>query len=644
MTDHRRPRIRSPRIGRAAAALGALALAVVGPAAAGIAAVGAQEAGPIEIQSIDASGFPLIRAVVSGPTVEGDPDGAFVVVEDGTEVAADVLRLRTDELNVVVAIDVSGSMEGEPLAQAKAAVGELLANLPADVPVSVVAFGQSAVVSHPFSTDRDSIQTAVDGLIAAGGTALYDGVDRALAELASRAGSSALVVLADGADSASATVAGDVVARLGETEVTASFVALQTPDQDLGPLDLMAGAAGGEVIAVDAAAGLVDAFGDVAASLGSLFELRWTSVSDGESADLTVALASDPDAAVSTTFAHAAVRQFVPDIADDVRVVADGGIFGASWLPLVAALAVSGGVLLLVSMARSSDSATERREERNANRSALREDRKKRANGVQEKLNDLSAQVLQANDRGRNLDDTLDRAGLAMRSNEFVVVCAGVALASLFVGVLLFGVPYFLLAGAFPAAGIPLFIKFKIGRRRKKFVNQLGDTLQLMAGSLTAGYGLGQTLDSVARETDEPTSTEFQRVVMETRLGRSLEDALDAMSIRIGAKDFDWVVDAIKIQSSVGGNLSEIIAQVGETIRARTRIRRQVDALTAEGKISALVLFVLPFGLFGFIFSSNPDYITPMFSSGLGQIMLGAAGLMLTAGGLWLKKLVNPEF
>src|SRR3546814_6559518 len=122
-----------------------------------------------------------------------------------------------------------------------------------------------------------------------------------------------------------------------------------------------------------------------------------------------------------------------------------------------------------------------------------------------------------------------------------------------------------------------------------------------MACALTAGYGLCQTLHSVARETDAPTSEEFQRVVMETRLGRSLEDALQAMSYRIGAKDFDWVVDAIKIQASVGGNLSEIIEQVGETIRARTRIKRQVDALTAEGKISALVLFVLPFGLFGFI-------------------------------------------
>src|SRR3546814_17998116 len=137
-----------------------------------------------------------------------------------------------------------------------------------------------------------------------------------------------------------------------------------------------------------------------------------------------------------------------------------------------------------------------------------------------------------------------------------------------------------------------------------------------MACALTAGYGLCQTLHSVARETDAPTSEEFQRVVMETRLGRSLEDALQAMSYRIGAKDSDWVVDAIKIQSSVGGNLSEINEQVGETIRARTRIKSQVDALTAEGKIPATVLFVMPYGLSGFMFLTNPVQHKPLCNAG----------------------------
>lgn len=629
-----------PRTARLLAALIALAALVL----AGAASPAAAQSEGLEVRSIDANGFPLVRAVVSGPTVIGDPEAAFTVTEDGEQRNVDVVRLRTNELNLVVAIDVSGSMAGEPIQQAKAAVAELLETLPADVPVSLVSFGETAVVQHAFSTDRASLQASVDGLIAAGGTALFDGLDRSIAQLASRGGTSALVVLADGADSASEGTAAEIAERFASTPIAASFVALQTPDQDMAGLEAIADAAGGEVVAVDQAAQFSEAFARIAAGLGGMFELRWTSASEGESADLTIAMTDAPEVAVSTTFEHAAVRQFVPDVADETRVVADPGILSGAWVPIAAALGVSLGAFLLLQGMRSSDQAVERRDKRRQEKALVKEQRSKRKSGVQERLEGISAQVLQKNNRGRTLDDTLDRAGLAMRSNEFVVVCAGVAVAALLLGVFLFGIPYFLLMAIPVGVGIPMFLKFKIGRRRKRFVNQLGDTLQLMAGSLTAGYGLGQTLDSVARETDAPTSEEFQRVVMETRLGRSLEDALQAMSYRIGAKDFDWVVDAIKIQASVGGNLSEIIEQVGETIRARTRIKRQVDALTAEGKISALVLFVLPFGLFGFIFSSNPDYIKPMFSSGIGQVMLGAAGFMLACGGLWLKKLVNPEF
>lgn len=621
----------------------AATLALVALVLAGASAPVAAQSEGLEVRSVDATGFPLVRAVVSGPAVIGDPESAFVVTEDGEERNVDVLRLRSNDLNVVVAVDVSGSMEGEPMEQAKAAVSQLLSTLPPGVPVSLVSFGQTAVVQHPFSTDRASLQASVDGLIAAGGTALFDGIDRGIAQLASRTGTSALVVLADGADSTSGNTVDTIIERLSDTAVATSFVALKTPDQDLTAIQAMADATDGEVVAVEQATDFGAALTRIAAGFGDLFELRWTSVSDGDSAELTIAMAEAPDVAATTTFEHPTVRQFVPDVADETRVVSGPGLLAGAWVPIAAALGVSLGVFLLISGMRSSEGAVERREQRREQKSLTKEQRNRKS-GVQERLEGISAQVLEKNNRGRSLDDTLDRAGMAMRSNEFVVVCAAVAIAALLVGVLLFGVPYFLLMAVPIGLGIPLFLKFKIGRRRKRFVNQLGDTLQLMAGSLTAGYGLGQTLDSVARETDSPTSEEFQRVVMETRLGRSLEDALQAMSYRIGAKDFDWVVDAIKIQASVGGNLSEIIEQVGETIRARTRIKRQVDALTAEGKISALVLFTLPLGLFGFIYTSNPDYIKPMFSSGIGQVMMGAAVFMLVCGGLWLKKLVNPEF
>ena len=598
--------------------------------------------GGLVLEGVDATKFPLVRAVVSGPKLDGDLDEAFDVTENGESIDADVIRLRGNELNVVVALDVSGSMEGEPLARAKTAVGELLATLPETVPVSLVTFNERASVQSNFTTDRSATIAAVDGLIAAGSTALYDGVQLGLSQLAAQGGTGALVVLADGDDKESTATLEETAQAVDASEAEVSFVALETAKFNPGSLDSLAG--GGSVVRVEEASGFATALRDIAAGLGIVYEIRWRSDSEGNSAELDIKLAGDGDQAVSTTFEHQPSAEFVPDVALDTRTVSSPGLFGAAWFPIVAALAVTLGVAALFLMSRNTEAAIERRQERLAGRDDKKASRKNALTDVQGRLNDISAHVLEANGRGRSLDDTLDRAGLAVRSNEFVVFCAGVVLASLLLGVVLFGIPYFLLAAFIPAVGIPLFLKILTSRRRKKFVGQLGDTLQLMVGSLTAGYGLGQTLDSVAREADSPTAEEFSRVVMETRLGRSLEDALDAMSHRIQAPDFDWVVDAIKIQSSVGGNLSEIIDQVGETIRARVRIKRQIDALTAEGKISALVLFVLPIGLLGFITMTNPDYIKPMFSGGLGYTMLGVSVTMLAIGGLWLKKLVNPQF
>lgn len=622
-------------------ALTAVAVAVVLAPAAPLAA---QEGNDLVVEGVDASGFPLVRAVVEGPPVDGELDDAFVLTEDGEEIATDVVRLRSDEMNVVVALDVSGSMGGDPLDRAKAALGDLLDTLPESVPVSVVTFGDTADVLTPFSVDRDTTREAVDGVVAAGQTALYDAIQLSLNQLSVQGGSSALVVLADGADTFSGASIQETIGNLGSTEVDVSFVALQTPDYNPDGFELMAEAAGGEVLAVNETSQFSQAMTSVAAGLGTSYELRWRSQSTGDAAEISVALAADPSVSATTDYTHDAVTEYLPDIATETRTAGGAGIFSSGLIPIVAALLVCSGAAVLLWGMRTSSGAVQRREERHASKESRKQVRRKRLDGVQGRLNDISAQVLEANNRGRSLDDTLDRAGLAIRSNEFVVACAAVVLASLLVGVLLFGIPFFLLGALFPAAGIPLTLKVLTARRRKAFVNQLGDTLQLITGSLTAGYGLGQTLDSVSREAESPTKEEFARVVMETRLGRSLEDALDAMSHRINAPDFDWVVDAIKIQSSVGGNLSEIIEQVGDTIRARVRIKRQVDALTAEGKISALVLFFLPFGLCGFIFMSNPTYIEPLYTSGIGYVLLGAAGLMLTIGGLWLKKLVNPEF
>ncbi len=238
----------------------------------------------------------------------------------------------------------------------------------------------------------------------------------------------------------------------------------------------------------------------------------------------------------------------------------------------------------------------------------------------------------------------LERAGMSMRLPDFVLV---VGLTTVVLGVLGFvlgGLLLGLLLLVVVPLGAKLFLGFRASRRQAAFADQLDDSLQLMAGSLRAGHSLLRAVDSVSQEADAPTSEEFSRIVNETRVGRDLNDALDEVAERMGSDDFTWVAQAIAIHREVGGNLAEVLDAVGHTIRERNAIRRQVKALSAEGKLSAIVLMALPFGVTGFISMSNPAYIAKFTESLTGYAMLGAAAVMLLVGGLWLKSTVKIKF
>ena len=197
---------------------------------------------------------------------------------------------------------------------------------------------------------------------------------------------------------------------------------------------------------------------------------------------------------------------------------------------------------------------------------------------------------------------------------------------------------------AFPLMSIPFFIlEFRRSRRRDAFLRSLPDNLQLMAGSLRAGYGVLQAIDTVAHEAGPPTAEEFQRVLTEARLGMPVEEALEAMAERIDNADFRWVVLAINIQREVGGNLAEVLTTVGETMRARNRLKGEIRALTAEGRISAIVLASLPFAMALFLWTTNPGYLTPLIEETFGLIAIGVGVLLMAAGAFWLKKIVDIE-
>lgn len=186
-----------------------------------------------------------------------------------------------------------------------------------------------------------------------------------------------------------------------------------------------------------------------------------------------------------------------------------------------------------------------------------------------------------------------------------------------------------------------VYVRRKAAKRLETFQGQLHDCLTLVANSLRAGFSFLQTMEIVAHEMKPPMSSEFDRVMRDTRLGRTMEEALRGMDDRVGSPDFSLVVTAVLIQQQVGGNLADILDTIRETITERVRIRREIMTLTAQGRMSGIVLALIPLALALFFYISSPKYLEPLLTTNIGHICIGAALIMEVIGFIIIYKIVD---
>jgi tight adherence protein B len=242
------------------------------------------------------------------------------------------------------------------------------------------------------------------------------------------------------------------------------------------------------------------------------------------------------------------------------------------------------------------------------------------------------------------LDERLEQAGMPILAGEFValtVVCG--LLGAIFAALILQNIIFILMIAGLASLLPYVWLLRNHRKRQQALLDQLADTLSILASSLRAGYSFLQALDTVSKEIGEPSASEFQRVVAEIRLGRPIDDALTAMAARIGSEDLKWAVIAINVQRNVGGNLAEVLDIVANTVRERGYIRRQIQVLSAEGRLSVAILSALPFLILIYISIVNPDYVRPLFTTGVGILLLVVAGSMMAAGIFVMSRMVKID-
>ena len=240
------------------------------------------------------------------------------------------------------------------------------------------------------------------------------------------------------------------------------------------------------------------------------------------------------------------------------------------------------------------------------------------------------------------LDLMMHRAGLPLLGHEFVFLSIGGGILGVLVGRVFldsllsaFGIGLLVIAAEWG------YVQYLIKKRLKAFVFQMADCLTLIANSLRAGFSFLQTMEIISHEMKPPMSTEFERVLRETNFGKSLEQSLTAMDARVGSPDFSLIVTAVLIQQQVGGNLAEIMDTIRETIMERIRIRREITALTAQGRMAGYVLACIPIVLGAFLTVIAPDQMNILFTSPIGRLCIGVAVILEIIGFIAIYKIVD---
>jgi tight adherence protein B len=649
---------------RSALAVLVVATLVLGAGAAALAQTDGGDA-IIEVTDINVSRYPRVSMIVDFLRLTEALDPAQLqVTENGNPVQdleIETISESRVQVGIVLVIDASGSMEGEPLAAAKAAALSFINQKRSEDFISVVTFADEVKVVRGFTSTKSALIASVEGIEAQGDTAFYDGIIRA-AELFSGDAERLernLIVLTDGRDEGSQATFQDAVAAVADKEVRVFGVALESEAFDPADLQTVVDESNGLYLSTPEPGQLTGLYDQIKRELDNKVVVRFTATQD-QPGDLAIGVGYQSLATESTVNVPGFVKPPSPTTTTTVTfpepALVEAPVAGpvsASTLRLLSTIAVGLGIvffIIILAGPGDEDGASAFRKRLQAygrGRGAAPEEAKK---GFLARIPGLSRFAASAEEAAKRrgllsgINAVLEQANIPLRGGEALAAALGLSviaglMAGLFSRSWIAGGIGFLVVLLLVAAAI----QFAGAREKRIFERQLPDTLTLLSTSLRAGYSLLQAVEAVAAEAPQPTAREFGRAIAEARLGRPVVESMQGIADRMRSDDFKWAVMAIEIQREVGGNLAEVLQTVADTMRQRNRLKGEIRALTAEGRLSAIVLAMLPIVLFAFLYTTNRDYLEPLFAETAGLIAIGAGLGLMGAGIYWLKKIVDIE-
>ena len=593
----------------------------------------------VRLNGVDLGAYPEFHATVVTSVPTSKPP---VLLENGVAVPNPHWVNLGRSKNVVLAIDNSRSMAGNPLAEAVAAASAFVRTKPASDRIALATFGKSAVQQSGFSTATIDADNALRTLAvsSASGTALWDAVDLSARMLANQSGGKVVVLLTDGDDVGSKTPESAALKSLHKAGAVVYPIAFGSHADTKG-LRTLATQTGGTFHSASSTAALKDIYASIAKELRRTWRVDYlTTARPGDKLVFKASsgkLGSDVDElSVPSSFGADSAK---PSPLLPIPVY---GKFGDLLFTALAGLLVLGAAMFILSTVRGSWLKQRLAPHVSSGAGAAKKpsgrNRLEMMNGVFKATENAFGHRRQ----WRNLQLLLERADLPLRTVEFAWLLVGCSFTLGVLGALtgrgsLTILVLFLIGGFTPY----FVVWFKARKRMRAFEDQLPDLLITMAASLKAGHSFKSGIQSVVDEGQEPAAKELRRVLTDTQLGRPMEEALQETADRIGSKNFSFVITAVNIQRQVGGSLAGLFDMVADTVRQRQQFARKIRSLTAMGRASAYVLIGLPFFIAIAITLLNPSYMDPLYNSHAGHVLIALGLTMMAFGSLVLKKIVS---